>query len=239
MDRTGGGDHFQVIVASAAVRRAAARRAAPARQRRARRAARRRHHPRAANPDEGDDMSELRDRIQDVIDNEPVALFMKGTPQFVMCGNSRARPRGAARARRAGHGGRHPPRPGDPAGALGALRLADDPAGLRARRARRRRRHRARSCSRRASCARSCTTRSATRGDGRRARRRRARTGRLADAPKRHRPGSESRGGGPGRRALDLTVEAPRAGRDVPPRPTPKLARPRRSARLAALAATV
>jgi monothiol glutaredoxin len=23
-----------------------------------------------------------------VIDNEPVALFMKGTPQFVMCGNS-------------------------------------------------------------------------------------------------------------------------------------------------------
>jgi monothiol glutaredoxin len=33
-------------------------------------------------------MSELRERIQDVIDNEPVALFMKGTPQFVMCGNS-------------------------------------------------------------------------------------------------------------------------------------------------------
>jgi monothiol glutaredoxin len=33
-------------------------------------------------------MSELRDRIQDVIDNEPVALFMKGTPQLVMCGNS-------------------------------------------------------------------------------------------------------------------------------------------------------
>jgi monothiol glutaredoxin len=33
-------------------------------------------------------MSELHDRIQDVIDNEPVALFMKGTPQLVMCGNS-------------------------------------------------------------------------------------------------------------------------------------------------------
>jgi monothiol glutaredoxin len=33
-------------------------------------------------------MNELRDRIQDVIDNEPVALFMKGTPQLVMCGNS-------------------------------------------------------------------------------------------------------------------------------------------------------
>jgi monothiol glutaredoxin len=33
-------------------------------------------------------MSGLRERIQDVIENEPVALFMKGTPQFVMCGNS-------------------------------------------------------------------------------------------------------------------------------------------------------
>jgi monothiol glutaredoxin len=33
-------------------------------------------------------MSELRERIRTVIDEEPVALFMKGTPQFVMCGNS-------------------------------------------------------------------------------------------------------------------------------------------------------
>ena len=33
-------------------------------------------------------MSELSDRIKQVIDDEPVALFMKGTPQFVMCGNS-------------------------------------------------------------------------------------------------------------------------------------------------------
>jgi monothiol glutaredoxin len=33
-------------------------------------------------------MSELSTRIQDVIDNEQVALFMKGTPGFVMCGNS-------------------------------------------------------------------------------------------------------------------------------------------------------
>jgi len=31
---------------------------------------------------------ELRDQIKQVIDNEPVALFMKGTPQMVMCGNS-------------------------------------------------------------------------------------------------------------------------------------------------------
>jgi monothiol glutaredoxin len=33
-------------------------------------------------------VSELQTRIRDVIENEPVALFMKGTPQFVMCGNS-------------------------------------------------------------------------------------------------------------------------------------------------------
>jgi len=33
-------------------------------------------------------MSELSDRIKDVIEREPVTLFMKGTPQFVMCGNS-------------------------------------------------------------------------------------------------------------------------------------------------------
>ena len=32
--------------------------------------------------------NELSTRIKDVIDNEPVVLFMKGTPQFVMCGNS-------------------------------------------------------------------------------------------------------------------------------------------------------
>ena len=33
-------------------------------------------------------MSEIKDHIKDVIDNEPVVLFMKGTPQFIMCGNS-------------------------------------------------------------------------------------------------------------------------------------------------------
>jgi monothiol glutaredoxin len=31
---------------------------------------------------------ELQQKIKSVIENEPVALFMKGTPQFVMCGNS-------------------------------------------------------------------------------------------------------------------------------------------------------
>jgi monothiol glutaredoxin len=33
-------------------------------------------------------VNELRERIQQVIDNEQVAVFMKGTPQFAMCGNS-------------------------------------------------------------------------------------------------------------------------------------------------------
>ena len=33
-------------------------------------------------------MSELRDRISEIIDTEDVVLFMKGTPQFAMCGNS-------------------------------------------------------------------------------------------------------------------------------------------------------
>ena len=30
----------------------------------------------------------MKDRIKELIDNEDVVLFMKGTPQFVMCGNS-------------------------------------------------------------------------------------------------------------------------------------------------------
>src|SRR5438309_443381 len=52
-------------------------------------------------------MSELRETIQQVIENEPVALFMKGTPQFVMCGNSERalralREAGAPVERRAG-----------------------------------------------------------------------------------------------------------------------------------------
>jgi monothiol glutaredoxin len=33
-------------------------------------------------------MSELGDRIKDVIDTEPVAVFIKGTPRLAMCGNS-------------------------------------------------------------------------------------------------------------------------------------------------------
>ena len=34
------------------------------------------------------DSTTLTEKIRDVIENEPVALFMKGTPRFVMCGNS-------------------------------------------------------------------------------------------------------------------------------------------------------
>jgi monothiol glutaredoxin len=30
----------------------------------------------------------VRDQLKDIIDTSDVALFMKGTPQFVMCGNS-------------------------------------------------------------------------------------------------------------------------------------------------------
>jgi glutaredoxin-related protein len=33
-------------------------------------------------------MKTLNEQISHVIQNEPVALFMKGTPQMVMCGNS-------------------------------------------------------------------------------------------------------------------------------------------------------
>ena len=33
-------------------------------------------------------MSELREQIKEIVEGEPVALFMKGTPEFVMCGNS-------------------------------------------------------------------------------------------------------------------------------------------------------
>ena len=33
-------------------------------------------------------MSDLQGQIKEIIETEDVALFMKGTPQFVMCGNS-------------------------------------------------------------------------------------------------------------------------------------------------------
>jgi monothiol glutaredoxin len=33
-------------------------------------------------------VTELSEQIKEIIEGEDVALFMKGTPQFVMCGNS-------------------------------------------------------------------------------------------------------------------------------------------------------
>lgn len=33
-------------------------------------------------------MNDLRDQIQQIISTEPVSVFMKGTPELVMCGNS-------------------------------------------------------------------------------------------------------------------------------------------------------
>ncbi len=33
-------------------------------------------------------MSDLSDKIKNVIENEPVVVFMKGTPEFIACGNS-------------------------------------------------------------------------------------------------------------------------------------------------------
>jgi monothiol glutaredoxin len=44
-------------------------------------------------------LSDLRTQIQEIIDSEPVALFMKGTPTFAACGNSQ---RALAALRQAG-----------------------------------------------------------------------------------------------------------------------------------------
>src|SRR6188472_4270389 len=74
----------------ACVQRAAADPAAQAGQRSARRTARRRHHPRASHPNEGNRMSTttLQDQIKQVIDTEPVVVFIKGSPEAPACGNS-------------------------------------------------------------------------------------------------------------------------------------------------------
>jgi monothiol glutaredoxin len=44
-------------------------------------------------------VTDLRTQIQDIIETEPVALFMKGSPTFVACGNSQ---RALAALRQAG-----------------------------------------------------------------------------------------------------------------------------------------
>ena len=86
-------------------------------------------------------MKTLNEQISDVIEQEPVAVFMKGTPQMVMCGNSH-------RALQALHAAGAPittvdilPDPRIRQELADDLRLADDPAGLRQGRAHRRRGH--------------------------------------------------------------------------------------------------
>ena len=106
-------------------------------------------------------MSTIREQIQDVIDNQPVALFMKGNPQLVMCGNS-------DRALRALLDAGAPvtavdilPDPRIRQELIGDLGLADDPAGLRQGRADRRRRHHRGAPRERGAAAASSTRRSA------------------------------------------------------------------------------
>src|SRR5207302_664808 len=74
-----------------ALQRAVPARPAPSGLRRTGPAARGRVDPRAPHPNERNPMStttDLRARIDEVIKTEPVALFMKGNPEFIMCGNS-------------------------------------------------------------------------------------------------------------------------------------------------------
>ena len=88
LDRTGTGDHFQVTVASPRfdglplleqhrlVNQALAAPLADGTI----------HELRIKT--KGTRMSDLSGNIKQVIDGEPVALFMKGTPEMAMCGNS-------------------------------------------------------------------------------------------------------------------------------------------------------
>ena len=87
-DRTGDGRPLPGDRRERALRRALARRAAPARLRRARSPPRGWHHSRVEDHDQGSGMTEFGTQIKEIIDSEDVALFMKGTPQMVMCGNS-------------------------------------------------------------------------------------------------------------------------------------------------------
>jgi glutaredoxin-related protein len=87
-------------------------------------------------------MTDLRAQIEEIVSSEPVALFMKGTPSFVMCGNSE-------RALRALRDAGAPvtavdilPDPQIRQELSALLGLADDSADLHRRRARRRGRHR-------------------------------------------------------------------------------------------------
>ena len=80
-------------------------------------------------------MTELADQIQDIVQKEPVALFMKGTPAFAACGNSQ-RALDALRSVGAPVAAVNIlPDPADPRRAVGALTAGRRSAGLRRRRA--------------------------------------------------------------------------------------------------------
>ena len=57
--------------------------------------------------------TQLGEQIKEIIENEPVSVFMKGTPQLDHVWQLRPGAACAARGRRAGHGGRRPARPAD------------------------------------------------------------------------------------------------------------------------------
>ena len=84
----------------------------------------------------------MREAIQEAIADNPVILFMKGTPEAPACGFSARTVAILQAVGRQVRGRRHPARPGDPPGAVGNLELADDPTTVRRRRADRRLRHR-------------------------------------------------------------------------------------------------
>ena len=135
VDRTGGGDHFHVTVASApstGSRSSSSTGSSTARSRRRSPTAR---STSSASRREGTRMT-LRDQIQHVIDDEPVAIFMKGTPERPACGQL-----AAARSRRSGT-------PGAP---ITAVDVLPDPADPRRSSRRSPTGRRSRRCSSRAS----------------------------------------------------------------------------------------
>ena len=88
IDRTGGGDHFQVVVTAPSLDGPVARRAAPP----GLRGAVVRRSPTAPSMSYASRRRERRElhatRSRKCIDDSDVAIFMKGTPAFAMCGNS-------------------------------------------------------------------------------------------------------------------------------------------------------
>ena len=86
-------------------------------------------------------MSTLQEQIKQVIDTEPVAVFMKGTPEAPACGNSMRALQALWQAGAPITGVDVLPDPRIRQELTGPQRVADDPAGVRQGRADRRRRH--------------------------------------------------------------------------------------------------